>query len=43
MTTAVDNVKEVSQCFMELCDAYLVKPIDLGKLLRHMRSFELVG
>ena len=33
MTTAVDDVKEVIRCFQELCDAYLMKPIDLGKLL----------
>ena len=42
MTTAVDDIKEVSRCFKELCDAYLVKPIDLSKLLRHMRCFQLV-
>ena len=42
MTTAVDDLKEVIRCFMELCDAYLVKPIDLGKLLRHMKAFQLV-
>jgi two-component system, chemotaxis family, chemotaxis protein CheY len=42
MTTALDDYKEVSQCFTDLCDAYLVKPIDLAKLLRHMRAFQLV-
>ena len=42
MTTALDGVKDVSQSYMELCDAYLVKPIDLSKLLRHMRCFQLV-
>lgn len=42
MTTAVDNVKEVSRCFMELCDAYLVKPIDLNALLNHLKSYHLV-
>ncbi len=42
MTTAVDDLKEVSRCLMDLCDAYLVKPIDLGKLLRHMKAFQLV-
>jgi len=39
MTTAVDDVREVIRCFRELCDAYLMKPIDLGKLLGYMRTF----
>jgi two-component system chemotaxis response regulator CheY len=42
MTTAIDDIKEVSRCFWELCDAYLMKPIDLAQLLGHMRSFQLV-
>lgn len=42
MTTALGDIKEVSRSFKELCDAYLVKPIDLSKLLRHMRCFQLV-
>ena len=42
MTTTVDDVKEVIRCFQELCDAYLMKPIDLGKLLYHMKSYRLV-
>ncbi|HTS50335.1 MAG TPA: response regulator [Bryobacteraceae bacterium] len=42
MTTAVDDVKEVIRCFHELCDAYLVKPIDLGQLLSHMKTYQLV-
>jgi two-component system chemotaxis response regulator CheY len=42
MTTAVDEIKDVVRCFKELCDAYLVKPIDLGELLSHMRSHQLV-
>jgi hypothetical protein len=25
-----------------LCDAYLFKPIDTGKLLAHLREFDLV-
>jgi two-component system chemotaxis response regulator CheY len=39
MTTAVDDVREVIRCFRELCDAYLIKPIDLAKLLSLMQSF----
>jgi two-component system chemotaxis response regulator CheY len=42
MTTTVDDIKEVMRCFRELCDAYLVKPIDLGSLLRQMKSYQLV-
>jgi two-component system, chemotaxis family, chemotaxis protein CheY len=42
MTTAVDDIKEVSQCFQELCDAYLTKPIDLSQLLNLMKSYQLV-
>jgi two-component system, chemotaxis family, chemotaxis protein CheY len=43
MTTAVDDMKEVIRCFQELCDAYLMKPIDLAQLLSHMRSFNANG
>ena len=42
MTTTVDDVKEVIHCFQELCDAYLTKPIDLGKLLGQMKAHHLV-
>ena len=42
MTTALDDMKEVIRCFKELCDAYLVKPIDLAKLLDLMKSYQLV-
>ena len=42
MTTAVQDMKEVIRCFKELCDAYLVKPIDLSELLKHVRSYQLV-
>jgi two-component system, chemotaxis family, chemotaxis protein CheY len=42
MTTTVEDVKEVIRCFMELCDAYLTKPIDLSRLLSYMQSYGLV-
>jgi two-component system chemotaxis response regulator CheY len=42
MTTAVSDLSEVIRCFQELCDAYLVKPIDLGVLLREMKAHGLV-
>ena len=42
MTTALDDVKNVMQSFNSLCDAYLFKPIDSGKLLAHLRELRLV-
>ncbi len=42
MTTALDDVKNVIQSFRALCDAYLFKPIDTGKLLGHIRDLHLV-
>jgi two-component system chemotaxis response regulator CheY len=42
MTTALDDVKNVVESFKSLCDAYLFKPIDTGKLLAHLREFDLV-
>jgi two-component system chemotaxis response regulator CheY len=42
MTTAVDDIKEVIRCFQELCDGYLVKPIDLNLLLNQMKSYQLL-
>jgi hypothetical protein len=43
MTTAVEEVREVVRCFAELCDAYLMKPIDLIALRGHMRDFQLIA
>jgi two-component system chemotaxis response regulator CheY len=42
MTTTVEDVKEVILCFHELCDAYLMKPIDLAQLLRQMKEYQIV-
>lgn len=42
MTTALDDVKSVVQSFGSLCDAYLFKPIDTGKLLGHMKDLQLI-
>jgi two-component system chemotaxis response regulator CheY len=42
MTTAVNEIKDVVLCFKELCDAYLVKPIDLSQLMGHLRAYRLV-
>jgi len=42
MTTTVGEIREVILCFKELCDAYLMKPIDLGKLLSYLKSCQMV-
>jgi CheY-like chemotaxis protein/HPt (histidine-containing phosphotransfer) domain-containing protein len=42
MTTAVRDIKEVIRCFQELCDCYLMKPIDLTQLLSQLKFFQLV-
>jgi two-component system chemotaxis response regulator CheY len=42
MTTVVDEIKEVARCFEELCDAYLLKPINLAELLKQVQSYHLV-
>jgi DNA-binding response OmpR family regulator len=42
MTTTVDDLKEVIRCFEELCDAYLMKPIDLAELVEQMRRYQLI-
>ena len=41
MTTTVREIRDVIQCFKDLCDAYLLKPIDLGKLLEQMKAYGL--
>lgn len=42
MTTAVEDMKDVIRSFQEFCDAYLVKPVDVAKLLVHLRTFGLI-
>jgi two-component system chemotaxis response regulator CheY len=42
MTTAVSDVKVVIRAFRELCDGYLIKPIDTADLLRQLKAFRLV-
>jgi two-component system chemotaxis response regulator CheY len=42
MTTTVGEIKKVFQCFKELCDGYLVKPIDLTRLMEYMESWDLI-
>jgi two-component system chemotaxis response regulator CheY len=42
MTTAVNEVKEVIERFRDLCDAYLVKPINLSELLSNIKGYHLI-
>ena len=42
MTTTVEDVKEVILCFHELCDAYLMKPIDMTELIGQMQRYQLI-
>ena len=42
MTTALDDVKNVIQCFHELSDSYLTKPVDLAQLLGQMKGYRLI-
>ena len=42
MTTAVHEVKGMNEGFQHLCDAYLVKPINLSDLLKELKSYHLV-
>jgi two-component system chemotaxis response regulator CheY len=42
MTTAVDDLKTIGRCYQELCDSYLVKPINLAVLLSEIRSHGLI-
>jgi hypothetical protein len=43
MTTAVNALRQVMRSFRDLCDVYLVKPINRGQLLGHMKGYDLVG
>jgi len=42
MTTALKDADNVLQAFRELCDGYVVKPIEKAKLLKCLREFGLV-
>jgi two-component system, chemotaxis family, chemotaxis protein CheY len=43
MTTTVRDIREVGLCFRELCDAYLLKPIDLAELISQMKTLGLLS
>ena len=42
MTTALNRLKDVNTAFGNLCDSYLVKPIDRTKLLETLRQMSLI-
>ena len=42
MTTALSDFKNVSAAFWELCDEYLVKPINRHKLIQHLGNLGLL-
>ena len=42
MTTALGDLKNVSSAYSNMCDAYLVKPIDRAKMLDELRKLELI-
>lgn len=42
MVTALSDKENIFTAFKSLCDAYLVKPIDKAKLLKHLREFRLI-
>ena len=42
MTTALCDSKNLFAAYANLCDGYLVKPIDKVKLLDHLRKLELI-
>jgi two-component system chemotaxis response regulator CheY len=43
MTTALDDLKNVSAAFSGLADGYLVKPIDKTKLINELHNLKLIS
>jgi two-component system chemotaxis response regulator CheY len=43
MTTALGEPKNVIDAFMELCDAYIIKPVEKAKLLTTLQTLGLIG
>ena len=42
MTTALDDITNVTTAFQGLCDAYLFKPIEAAKLLDRLKALRLI-
>ena len=43
MTTALGDLKSVSNAYISLCDAYLTKPIQKAKLMEELRKLNLIA
>lgn len=43
MTTALKNMENLSKAFGNLCDAYLVKPINRNKLVSELKKLGLIS
>lgn len=43
MTTALDRIRNVSDAYYNLCDAYLTKPIRKEQLLGELRTLKLIS
>ncbi|MBN2333302.1 MAG: response regulator [Deltaproteobacteria bacterium] len=43
MTTALNDLKNVSFAYQNLCDAYLTKPIEKAKLIDELRELKLIS
>ena len=43
MTTALDRIRNVSDAYYNLCDAYLNKPIRKAQLLDELRKLKLIA
>ena len=43
MTTALGDKKNVLTALREMCDAYLVKPIEKDKVIDQLKNFELIS
>ena len=42
MTTAMDSMRNVIDAYYSLCDEYLTKPIEKGKLVEKLREHHLI-
>ena len=43
MTTALNDLKNVSAAYASLCDAYLTKPIQKAKLIGELRNLKVIS
>lgn len=42
MVTAIGNKQMVMKAIKNQCNAYMVKPVEIAKLLGHLRNFKLI-